>query len=149
MELRERWLTRVEIYRIVAVVAYGGRCEACGSADDLDFVLSRDSLLVCREDDDMDRINARDRLVARIGRTGVLPDRELVLLCAGCRRAAEWVPPETWRCSSCKVVKPVAEFWADHRRPSGIQSACKVCQGRRQKERKHALRAERQAAGRS
>jgi hypothetical protein len=152
VELRERWLEKVSIYRIIAIMSYGGVCECCSGTSDLDFVLSRDSLLVVRDGDDVERQNARHRLVARIARTGVLPDRELTLLCGGCRRAAEWVPPETKRCSTCHAVKPVGEFYVDRRRTrgryAGIQPSCKVCSGKRQRERQAQLRAARQAASR-
>ena len=35
------------------------------------------------------------------------------------------------KCSTCKCIKPVSEFWKNRSRPDGLQNECKDCQNKR------------------
>lgn len=79
--------------------------------------------------------------------------RKRMRICSKCYHAAmskkkgqPEVPEGMKRCSSCKEVKPVSQFYTDNNAPDGHKSACKVCHSaavnRRQSERRKARRQE-------
>lgn len=80
--------------------------------------------------------------------------RKRMRICSKCYHAAmnkkkgaqPEVPEGMKRCSSCKEVKPVSEFYTDNKALDGYKSACKICHtkqvNKRQKERREARRQE-------
>jgi hypothetical protein len=79
--------------------------------------------------------------------------RKRMRICSKCYHAAmskkkgqPEVPEGMKRCSSCKEVKPVSEFYTDNNAQDGYKSACKICHtmqvNKRQKERREARRQE-------
>lgn len=80
--------------------------------------------------------------------------RKRMRICSKCYHAAmskkkddTEVPEGMKRCSSCKEVKPVSEFYTDNNALDGYKSACKPCHSekvaKKQKERRDARRQER------